>query len=260
MTCTNELQPRFRGRFLRVLPGLLMALGLAFAAAPAQARETPAQTESAGFMELRSALDGFFVILALDPESGEMLKVRSEPGGVEIVRPLVYLDVEAAHVDWISGTIPYAHAVVAANALDVIVETQGTAVWMVGDFDASKAQVAIDQPALFYVATADDQPILHTFPDGARMPMFVSYNDASRFLDKVKRDMPSQADAPLELKIGQSDVMGTLQAIIGGQIMGVRLVSPGSNLRWAQENQQGHKTLDYYVTDAELAMQEMMGE
>ncbi len=255
MTNTNENLPRSRGRFLRAIPGLVMALGLAFAAAPAQARETPAQTESAGFAELRRALDGFFVILAIDPASGEMLKVRSEPGGVEIIRPLVYLDVEAAYADWISGTVPQSHAVVAANGIDVIIETQGTAVWMVGDFDASKAQVAIDQPALFYVATADDQPVLQTFSDGQRLPMFVSYNDAAHLLDKAKQSMTG-----LELKIEQSDMMGTLQAIITGEVIGVRLVAPGSNLRWAQENQRGVRTLDGYVTEADLAMQALTGE
>ena len=44
------------------------------------------QAESAGLAELRRALDGFLVILAIDPESEEILQVRSEPGGVEIVR------------------------------------------------------------------------------------------------------------------------------------------------------------------------------
>ena len=243
-----------------VFSGVLIALCFALVSPAAVAREAPEQAESAGFSELRRALEGFIVILALEPTSGEMLKVRSEPGGVEIIRPLVYLDVEAAYVDWLGGTIPQAHAVVAANAVDVIIETQGAAVWVVGDFDASKAQVAIDQPALFYVETADEQPILQAFGDGQRMPMFVSYNDAARLLDKARQSMTSPDGTPIELKIGQSDMMGTLQTIISGQISGVRLVSPGANLRWAEENQRGLKTLDGYITDADLAARELIGE
>jgi len=260
MTYTNDFHPRLRGRFLRVLPGLLLALGLAFASAPAHARETPAQTESAGFAELRRALDGFLAILALDPQTGEMLQVRSEPGGVEIIRPMAYLDVGAAHVDWVSGLIPQGHAVVAANAVDVLVETQGAAVWMSGDFDAAKAKTPLDMPALFYVTTADDQPVLHTFSDGSRMPMFVKYNDAARFLDTAKRNMTTAAGAPLELKIANMNFLATLQAIIGGEIVGVRLVSPEANLRWAEENRQGRKTLDYFVPDADLAAEALAAE
>jgi hypothetical protein len=238
----------------------LVALAMA-GAAPARAEgAASAQAESAGIAELRRALEGFLVILAIDPESEDILQVRSEPGGVEIVRPLVYIDAEAAYQDWLGGGIPQTYSVVAANAMDVIIETQGAAVWMGQGHDATMAQTRIDQPALFYVTDAAGEPVMHPFESGARMPMFVRHADALRFRDTAKRNMGSGAGSAPELVISHMDMMTTLQAIIRGEIIGVRLVSPEANTRWAEQNRQGMRSLIDYVTDGQVLMQTDEGE
>jgi hypothetical protein len=227
------------------------------AAAPAWAEpEAPVQTESAGITELRRALEGFLVIAAINPQTGEFLQVKSEPGGVEIIRPLIYLDAEAAYVDWLGGGIPQEYPVVAANGMDVIAKTQGAAVWMGRAHDATMAQTRIDQPGLFYVTTKDDDPVLHNFEGGARLPMFVRQADASKFLDTARRNMAPAGGAAPDLVVTHTDMMSTLQGIIRGEIIGVSLISPDSNARWAEQNRQGLRSLNDYVTDSQALMDE----
>ncbi|MFN7179230.1 hypothetical protein, partial [Hyphomonas sp.] len=57
-----------------------------------------------------------------------------------------------------------------------------------------------------------------------------------------------------------TDMMSTLQAIISGQIIGVRLISPEANTRWAEQNQQGMRSLIDYVTDGQALMQNDAGD
>jgi hypothetical protein len=243
-------------KFLVLMAGIA-ALALTGSITPARAEDAPpAQAESAGLAELRRALDGFLVILAIDPESEKILQVKSEPGGVEIVRPLVYIDAEAAYQDWLGGGIPQDWPVVAANAIDVIFETQGAAVWMGQSHDAAMAQARIDQPALFYVTDAEGEPVMHNFETGARMPLFVRHSDAKRFLDTARQNLGSGAGSVPELVVSHTDMMSTLQAIISGQIIGVRLISPEANTRWAEQNQQGMRSLIDYVSDGQVLMQE----
>ncbi len=243
-------------KFLVLMAGIA-ALALTGSITQARAEDAPpAQAESAGLAELRRALDGFLVILAIDPESEEILQVKSEPGGVEIVRPLVYIDAEAAYQDWLDGGIPQTSPVVAANAIDVIFDTQGAAVWMGQDHDAAMAQARIDQPALFYVTDTAGEPVMHSFDTGARMPMFVRHTDATRFLDTAKRNLAAGAGGAPDLVVSHMDMMATLQAIVRGEIIGVRLVSPEANTRWAKQNQQGMRSLIDYVSDSQMLMQE----
>lgn len=239
---------------------LLAVSAYPVAADSGQAPAAPAQAESAGVAELRRALDGFLVILAIDPQSGDILKVRSEAGGTEIVRPLSYVDAEAAYVDWLGGGIPEGHAVVAANGFDVIAETQGSAVWIGGSHDAAMGRTRIDQPALFYVVAADGTPVMKNYADGARMPMFVRYVDAVKLMDQAKTGMASADGTPPELSVAHMDLMTTLQAIISGEYVGLRLVSPQANARWAVQNQQGSRSLADYVTDGQMLAQEGAGD
>ena len=145
---------------------------------------------------------------------------------------------------------------VAANAIDVIIETQGAAVWMGQGHDAAMAQARIDQPALFYVTDTAGEPVMHNFDTGARMPMFVRHTDATRFLDTAKRNLAAGAGGAPDLVVSHMDMMATLQAIISGEIIGVRLISPEANTRWAEQNKQGMRALIDYVPDSQMLMQE----